>query len=67
MPKSPSSYLKRKNVWSHVPGHADPYQPGALHSHDRDVTTTGEGEKSQEAWPDVSPDKKGLEDTSSPI
>lgn len=67
MPNSPSTYMKRKQRWAHVPGKADRYQEGVHHAHGQDITTTREGQHLQETWPDVSPDQKALEGDDIPV
>lgn len=66
MPSSPTTFLKRVGIQTHVPGHADLYQEGVNHAHDQPLDKTiAQGKKSQEAWPSTSPDKKYVEEEES--
>ncbi len=62
MPSSPSTFLKRNRTWIHVKGDADRYQSATLHPHSQPLDQTPAGELSQDVWPDISPDKKYLEE-----
>ena len=64
MPKSPSTFMKRSGILTHVKGEADRYQEGVHHAHDQPIGDTPEGEIAQDAWPPLSPDKKQLEGNS---
>lgn len=61
MPDSPTTFLKRVGIWSHVRGRADRYQAGVHHAHGEELAETPAGEIVQNNWPDPDPDKKGVE------
>ena len=65
---SPSTFLRRTGIQTHIPGHADRYQSGTNHVHGQPLDETiANDEAIQETWPDTSPDKKYLEGEELPI
>lgn len=67
MSNSPVPYLKRKCIHDHTRGSIDRYQEGVHHSHGEDLADTTEQERSQNTWPNPSPDAKGLESSDLPV
>lgn len=58
---SPSEYLRRSDIALRVPGITDRYQAGVHHSHGEPLDETPTGERTQEAYPPLTPDRKFVE------
>lgn len=59
MSNSPVPYLKKEQIWSHVPEASDDHQAGVNHAHQQPLDETPAGETAQSQWTGNSPNKTG--------